>query len=169
MPKLNKDQQWREAAHGVIQAVAKENSIVVSDMVVNALEQANLGLDNYSALGGVFTRAAKAGFIQKTDEKQHSTRGKSHSAKTVWVSLIYRQDDLSPETRALTGMLMAALDFNAETVRFASIIYRREGLDRKTHKTAVKEFQRIADSYQARMTATLEEYAKVGGSNENRV
>lgn len=161
----SKDQQWREAAHGVIEAVAKQNSIVVSDMVVNALEQANLGLDNYSALGGVFTRAAKAGFIQKTDETQHSTRGKSHSAKTVWASLIYRQDDISPEARALNGLLMAALDFNAETVRFASVIYRREGLDMRGHKKAVAEFNKIQDRYQARIATALETYEKVGGQN----
>lgn len=158
-----KDQAWREAAHGVIEAVAKQNSIVVSDMVVNALEQAGLGLKNYSALGGVFTRAAKAGFIQKTDETQHSTRGKSHSAKTVWASLIYEQDGVSAEARALHSLIMAALDFNAETVRFASIIYRKEGLDRKTHKTAVKEFNKIADKYQSRMVATMQQYEKVGG------
>lgn len=165
MPKV-KDQQWREAAHGVIEAVAKQNSIVVSDMVVTALEQANLGLDNYSALGGVFTRAAKAGFIQKTEETQHSTRGKSHSAKTVWASLIYSQDGVPAETRALNSLLMAALDFNAETVRFASIIYRREGLDQKTHKVAVKEFNKMQDKYNARISKVLEEYARVGGRND---
>ena len=38
----SKDQQWREAAHKVIEAVAKENSIVVSDMVVAALEAPGL-------------------------------------------------------------------------------------------------------------------------------
>ena len=160
-----KDQAWRDAAHGVIEAVAKQNSIVVSDMVVTALEQANLGLDNYSALGGVFTRAAKAGFIQKTDETQHSTRGKSHSAKTVWVSLIYSQDGIPAETRALNSLLMAALDFNAKTVRFASIIYRREGLDQRGHKKAVANFQKIQDHYNARISKVLEEYERVGGRN----
>ena len=158
-----KDQQWREAAHSVIEAVAKQNSIVVSDMVVNALEQANLGLKNYSALGGVFTRAAKAGFIQKTEETQHSTRGKSHSAKTVWASLIYSQDGVPAETRVLNSLLMAALDFNAETVRFASIIYRKEGLDHKTHKKAVTEFNKIQDRYNARIAGVLQDYEKVGG------
>lgn len=158
-----KDQQWREAAHKVIEAVAKENSIVVSDMVVAALESAGLGLDNYSALGGVFTRAAKAGFIQKTDETQHSTRGKSHSAKTVWASLIYRADDVSPEARALSSLIMAALDFNAETVRYASTVYRAGGLDQKTHKHAVRDFQKIQDNYSARIAMIMEQFEKVGG------
>ena len=169
MPSELSTEQWREAAHSVIETVAKQNSIVVSDMVVNALEQANLGLDNYSALGGVFTRAAKAGFIQKTDETQHSTRGKSHSAKTVWISLIHDQSDVSPEARALNSLLLAALDFNAETVRFASIVYRREGLDKRSHEKAVKNFQKIQDHYTARIAAVVEQYEKVGGRNESRV
>lgn len=159
----SKDQQWREAAHKVIEAVAKENSIVVSDMVVAALESAGLGLDNYSALGGVFTRAAKAGYIQKTDETQHSTRGKSHSAKTVWASLIYRADDVSPEARALNSLLMACLDFNAETVRYASTVYRAGGLDQKTHKRAVRDFQKIQDNYSARIAMIMEQFERVGG------
>lgn len=158
-----KTEQWQAAAHKIIEQVAKGNQYVVSDMVVNALEAAGLGLDNYSPLGGVFKRAAKDGYIAKTDEKQQSTRGKSHSAKTVWVSLIYRQDDLSPEARALNHLIMAALDFNAETVRFASIIYRGAGLDRKAHKKAVDEFNKIQDRYTARISATLEQYEKVGG------
>lgn len=158
-----KSEDWRQKAHEVIKKVASENSIVVSDMVVTALEQAGLGLDNYSPLGGVFTRAAKEGILQKTEEQQHSTRGKSHSAKTVWASLIYQQDKLNPEARVLNSLLMAALDFNAETVRYASMVYRAGGVDQKLHEQSVKRFKAIQDNYNARIAIILEEYEKVGG------
>jgi len=159
----SKSVEWRTKAHEVVKQVAEANSIVVGDMVVTALEKAGLGLENYSPLGGVFTRAAKDGYIQKTDETQHSTRGKSHSAKTVWASLIYQQDKLSPEARVLNSLLMAALDFNAETVRFASMIYRAGGLDEKGHKRSVDKFKEIQDTYSARISMLLEDYEKVGG------
>lgn len=158
-----KSEEWRTAAHAVIKKVAEQNSIVVSDMVVTALEEAGLGLDNYSPLGGVFTRAAKEGILEKTSETQQSTRAKSNSAKTVWISLIYGIQDIGPEARALNKMLMAALDFNAETVRYASFAYRAGGLDEKNHQKAVADFKRIQDSYNARIAKALDEYERVGG------
>lgn len=158
-----KSDEWRKKAHEVIRDVASKNSIVVSDMVVAALEEAGLGLDNYSSLGGVFTRAAKEGILQKTQETQQSTRAKSNSAKTVWISLIYQQDGVAPEARVLNSLLMAALDFNAETVRFASMVYRQGGLDEKTHKTSLAKFKDIQDTYSARISMVLEDYEKLGG------
>lgn len=155
--------EWRTAAHEVIKDVATKNSIIVSDMVVTALEAAGLGLKNYSALGGVFTRAAKDGFISKTDEKQHSTRGKSHSAKTVWISEIYEQDVIAPEARALNKLLMAALEFNAATVRYASLVYRATGLDPKNHTKAVSDFQAMQDTYTKQVAKIVSEYQTVGG------
>ena len=148
----HKTDAWRIQAHDIVKKIAENNQYIVSDMVVTALEAAGLGLDNYSALGGVFKRAAGVGYIQKTSEKEQSTRTKSHSAKTVWVSLIHVPKDVSPEARALNKMIIAALEFNAVTVRFASIIYRKEGLDQKTHKRAVNEFQKITDQYIANKT-----------------
>lgn len=161
----SKSTQWREAAHEVIKTLARQNSYVVSDMVVTALEAAGLGLDNYSSLGGVFTRAAKDGFITKTNETQQSTRAKSNSAKTVWISMIYQQEDLGPEARALNTLVVAALDFNAETVRYASVIFRSGGLNGKDHQKAVAQFQKIQDIYNARITGIMGEYEKVGGKN----
>lgn len=160
-----KSDEWRQKAHEVIKQVAEQNSIVVSDMVVAALEKAGLGLDNYSPLGGVFTRAAKEGILQKTQETQQSTRAKSNSAKTVWISLVYKQDGIAPEARVLNSLLMAALDFNAETVRFASMIYRAGGLDAKGHERSVQKFKEIQDNYSARISIVLEEYEKVGGKS----
>lgn len=83
---LNKD-EWRSAAHNVIEDAALNNQYLSSDIVIAALEQAGLGLSNYSALGGVFTRAAKAGVITKFDT---GNKSKSHSVKTVWRSLTHQ-------------------------------------------------------------------------------
>lgn len=168
MSKLDgKSMEWRNAAHEIIKTLAQQNSFVVSDMVVTALEQSGLGLDNYSPLGGVFTRAAKDGFITKTDQQQQSTRGKSNSAKTVWISMIYDQDDVGPEARALNALLRAALDFNAETVRYASFVYRAGGLDEKNHKKAVEDFKKIQDTYNAKVTKAMAAYQAAGREANN--
>jgi hypothetical protein len=148
--------EWRNQAHEILEQVAKDNSIVVSDMVVSALEAAGLGLDNYSALGGVFTRGAKAGFIVKTDVQQQSTRGKSNSAKTVWRSMIYNNTGLTKEQNALGSLIMAALDFNAETIRLASLMYAAGPLDQKTYGRYVGDFNKIAANYQARQANIME-------------
>lgn len=161
----SKADDWRTAAHKVIKKVAQQNQYVVGDMVITALEKAGLGLDNYSPLGGVFTRAAKDGFLTKTDETQRSARGKSHSAKTVWISMVYGKEKLSPEARALNSMLLAALDFNAETVRYASFVYRAGGLDKKNHDKAVTDFKKIQDLYNARVSKALQEFERVGGQS----
>lgn len=158
-----KTEEWRTAAHEVIKKLAQENSIIVSDMVVATLEADGLGLDNYSTLGGVFTRAAKEGIISKTDQQQQSTRAKSNSAKTVWVSLIYQKEEIGPQARLMNQMLIAALDFNAETVRYASFVYRSGGLDEKNHQKAVADFRRIQSAYSKRVDLILKEYATVGG------
>lgn len=150
-----KTNEWRNQAHEIIAEVAKNNSIVVSDMVVSALEAAGLGLDNYSVLGGVFTRAAKEGLIMKTDITQQSTRERSNSAKTVWRSLIYKPAGETKEQLALGNLIVAALDFNAETVRLASIVYAGGQLDQKAYKRVLHDFNLIGQKYQATQNQIL--------------
>lgn len=142
---------WRIKAHAIIEEVARSNKLVVSDMVIAALEEADMGLNNYSGLGGVFKRAANAGFIAKTDETVAGNR-KSHSAKTVWRSLIYKDAvPVSPELDAINAMAVNALEFNAGTIRLASLVYGHFG-DLKPHKQkeVVKDFQKMQDQYTAR-------------------
>lgn len=153
-----KTEAWRKGAHDVITELAKTNTLIVSDMVVAALEAANMGLNNYSALGGVFTRAAKAGLIMKTDETQRSRERNSHSAKTVWRSLIYvPATPVAPEQEALSHMITNALGFNAATVRHASMVFAA-GPGMKPHhmKRQVKEFQKIQDEYTAQHIKIVE-------------
>ena len=162
---ISKTDKWRQSAHEVIAEIAQNNQYIVSDMVVTALEQANLGLTNYSSLGGVFTRAAKAGLIKKTDEKQQSTRSKSHSAKTVWVSLVYKAKE---PVNIFTALVMAALDFNAITVRYASLVYSQSPLDKEQYQRAANEFMRMQTDYQNKISAIINDHtnATQGGPNE---
>lgn len=151
-----KTNEWRNRAHEIIAEVAKANSIVVSDMVVTALEAEGLALDNYSVLGGVFTRAAKDGLIVKTDIQQQSTRGRSNSAKTVWRSLVYKPADESKEQSVINGLLIAALDFNAETLRLASLVYAGGQMDQAQYVHHIKAFNEISDKYVSRQAKILE-------------
>lgn len=76
-------EQWRNAAHRLIEALAKENKYIVSDMVILFLESANHGLDDYSPLGGAFRRAAKAGIIRKINQPKKAKQ-------SLWISTIYQ-------------------------------------------------------------------------------
>lgn len=165
-----KTEAWRKAAHDVITELAATNTLIVSDMVVAALEAANMGLDNYSALGGVFTRAAKAGLIAKTDETVAGNR-KSHSAKTVWRSLTYKKaPSTAPELDTLTAMINNALEYNAAIVARASLVYAQGPItDRKYLKRTVADFNKMQDQYSAKNVQIIEAYAKVVGVDPNAV
>ena len=80
-----KSQEWRDAAHKLLEALAKENKYIVSDMVILFLESAGYGLDDYSALGGVFRRAAKAGIIKKIEQPKKAKQ-------SLWISTLYDVD-----------------------------------------------------------------------------
>lgn len=77
-----KSQEWRDAAHKLLVALAKENKYIVSDMVILFLESADHGLKDYSPLGGVFRRAAKAGIIRKIEQPKATKQ-------SLWISCIY--------------------------------------------------------------------------------
>lgn len=151
-----KTNEWRDQAHQIVANLAKNNGMVVSDMVVTELEANGLGLDNYSVLGGVFNRAAKEGLIAKTDITQQSTRARSKSAKTVWRSLVYRPVDESKEQSVIGSLLVAALDFNAETIRLASLVYAGGQMDREAYAHHIKAFNEISDKYVSRQAKVLE-------------
>lgn len=80
-----KSEQWREGANDLLIALAKENKYIVSDMVILFLESAGYGADDYSALGGVFRRAAKAGIIKKIEQPKKAKQ-------SLWISTIYDVD-----------------------------------------------------------------------------
>lgn len=75
-----KSQAWRDAADKLLEALARENKYIVSDMLIIFLESANYGLDDYSPLGGVFKRAAAKGIISRIDRP---------TKQALWLSKIY--------------------------------------------------------------------------------
>lgn len=75
-----KSQAWRDAADKLLEALARENKYIVSDMVIIFLESAGYGLDDYSPLGGVFKRAAAKGTISRIDRP---------TKQALWLSKIY--------------------------------------------------------------------------------
>jgi hypothetical protein len=159
-----KTEAWRTAAHGVITELAKANTHIVSDMVISALEAANLGLNNYSSLGGVFKRAANAGLIVKTDEAHPGNR-KSHSAKIVWKSLVYSNGvKLSPELDALGALITLTLGYNAATIRHASMVFAGGPIvDGKQLEKHIKVFNRIQDDFNSETIKAIERYEKAAG------
>lgn len=77
------------AAERVLRQMALNNQYITADTLIAVLTQDGYTATNYSALGGVFLRAVKDGIIDKSPSFNPS---KSHSAKTVWRSLIYAHD-----------------------------------------------------------------------------
>lgn len=75
-----KTQAWRDAADKLLEALARENKYIVSDMLIIFLESASYGLDDYSPLGGVFKRAAAKGIISRIDRP---------TKQALWLSKIY--------------------------------------------------------------------------------
>lgn len=80
-----KSQEWRDAADRLLEALARDNKYIVGDMLIIFLESAAHGLDEYTALGGVFKRAAKKGIIKKVDR---------NTKQALWVSNIYDKEHL---------------------------------------------------------------------------
>lgn len=75
-----KSQAWRDAADKLLEALARDNQYIVADMVQVFLESAGYGLEDYSALGGVFKRAAQRGIIKRIDRP---------TKQALWASQIY--------------------------------------------------------------------------------
>lgn len=77
------------AAERVLRQMALNNQYITADTLIAVLMQDGYTTTNYSALCGVFLRGVRDGIIDKSPTANPS---KSHSAKTVWRSLIYAHD-----------------------------------------------------------------------------
>lgn len=77
-----KSQAWRDAADKLLEALAKENKYIVSDMVIVFLESAGYGLKDYSPLGAVFKRAAQKGIINRIERP---------TKQALWSSKLYER------------------------------------------------------------------------------
>lgn len=75
-----KTEAWRNAADKLLEALARDNQYVVSEMMQVFLESAGYGLEDYSPLGGVFRRAASKGIIKRIVRPRKTA---------LWASNIY--------------------------------------------------------------------------------
>ena len=140
--------EWRKAAHEALDHIARNNQFIVSDMLIAVLEDRGLALNNYSALGGVFTRAARDKLIVKTGNAKVSTRAKSHSSKTVWRSLVYKvETGGNTESNVMAGLIINALNYNAGVIQHASLIYGSGGLKQSAFKHSIQHFKRMSKDY----------------------
>lgn len=80
-----KSEEWRNAADRLLEALARENRYIVSDMVITVLQDAGYGLDDYSTLGGVFKRVSKKGVISRVDRP---------TKQALWVSNVYKKPEM---------------------------------------------------------------------------
>jgi hypothetical protein len=83
----NANPDWKEAALKSVQHRARHCASVTANDVFADLEQLGLHTHENRALGAVFQKAARNGWIAKTDRTVPSTRKTRHSGDVrVWAS-----------------------------------------------------------------------------------
>lgn len=102
------------AAERVLRQMALNNQYITADTLIAVLMQDGHTTTNYSALCGVFLRGVRDGIIDKSPTANPS---KSHSAKTVWRSLIYAHDSCN----------MLTVKTDMQPVRVLALIKRPGG------------------------------------------
>ncbi len=88
----NADEAWKSMALSCIGWCAKHMASFTADEVWDALaEYPDLGTHEPAALGPVFLRAARRGWIENSGERRkRSTHKQRHRELTIWRSLIFR-------------------------------------------------------------------------------
>ena len=86
----NANPEWKDAALKSIQHRARHCASVTANDVFADLEQIGLHTHENRALGAVFQKAARMGWIVKTDRTVASTRKSRHSGDVrVWASQMH--------------------------------------------------------------------------------
>jgi hypothetical protein len=84
------DDSWKDQMLAAIKKLADERAIITSDDVWELVGRHGMTDSNPSALGSVFRRAAKEGYIKLTDQRVESQRPAHHRKPLrVWQSLRY--------------------------------------------------------------------------------
>lgn len=86
----NADEAWKAAALEAIRLCALEHTEFTADEVwVRLAERPDLSTHEPAALGPVFLRAARAGWIHNTDRRRkRSILAQRHRELTIWASLL---------------------------------------------------------------------------------
>ena len=88
----NADPAWKKAAWDCLCRVARRQSELTADDVLELLERQSVRTHNLAALGPVFQRAARAGLIVNTDRMVQSRIPRRHRKITVWKSLVWESN-----------------------------------------------------------------------------
>ena len=85
----NANKEWKVRAYEVVQYLASAEDEFTTDDVWAMLDSSAENTHERRAMGGVITRAARAGLIENTGRVKKSTRVVCHqNPKAVWRSLI---------------------------------------------------------------------------------
>ncbi|MEL6104847.1 MAG: hypothetical protein AAFU85_02370 [Planctomycetota bacterium] len=84
----NADSDWKETALRLLHSIARRKDEFTADDLVEALESESVETHNPSAIGPVFLRAKKEGWIESTDQMQQTRISRRHRKLTVWRSLL---------------------------------------------------------------------------------
>jgi len=88
----NANSEWKEAALKSIHYRARHFALVTANDVFDDLEHLGLFTHENRALGAVFQKAARNGWIVKTDRTVASTRKTRHAGDVrVWASQLQRE------------------------------------------------------------------------------
>lgn len=90
----NADEQWLAAALDVVFGLAERHDEFTTDEVWAVLEAQGVGQPHETrAMGAVMRRAARLGFVTKTDRVRNSLRVECHARPVaVWASLCVREE-----------------------------------------------------------------------------
>lgn len=87
----NAESVWKNAAAARLRWLAEHCREFTSDQVVTYLDDQGITTGNNSALGAIFTAAARMGIIQATGYYKESTRPSRHQAPVrIWKSNVFR-------------------------------------------------------------------------------
>jgi hypothetical protein len=87
------DEKWIKAADYAVSHLALRKPEITTDDVWDVLDGLDVETPEHRAMGAVMLRAAKAGFIERTDRTTKTRRPSRHKGDVrVWRSRIFWED-----------------------------------------------------------------------------
>lgn len=80
----NSNEDWRDFAFKCVVNASRIHSDFTSDEVIRLLDEEPAQTHNLMALGGIFIKAEKQGFIENTGTTRQTTIKTRHRKLTVW-------------------------------------------------------------------------------------
>ena len=84
----NADENWKNVARWCLLSLAETKEEFTADDLVELLENESVKTHNLAALGPIFLKASRAGWIANTGRMERTRISRRHRKITVWKSLI---------------------------------------------------------------------------------